>query len=144
MSTLQLDRPYATSEERALPAPRVRHLPSERPIARPSVRPVRATRRKANVTGRLVTLAFVALLSFGVSSLSGQVMLEKARHEKAAAVARTKEAQRAEVALREKLDDLTSADRIAEWASAHGFMPADVSPAPVPKGHSGAHYAYAR
>jgi hypothetical protein len=71
-------------------------------------------------------LAFVAAVAYTVSTLLGEVMIEKARKDATVARARTTEARRAETVLRDRVEALTRLDRIEGWAKADGLVFAGV------------------
>jgi hypothetical protein len=66
----------------------------------------------------------VVLLTFFASSLAGHVAVEKARREGLRALERAKEARKAEVVLRNRVDLLTGIRSVETWSAANGFAPA--------------------
>jgi hypothetical protein len=64
-------------------------------------------------------------LTYLVSSMTGQVMVEKARREGISASGRALEARKVEAELGKRLDMLTSFASVDEWAKTHNFLPPD-------------------
>lgn len=85
------------------------------------------------VLSRAMMFACIALGTFLVSSMCGQVMVENSRREGLRAVSRLKEARKAESILRRRLDALTSLASIESWSKAHGYFPPDVLVQPQKK-----------
>lgn len=83
------------------------------------------------VATRTLILGCIAAISYVASSLTGQVMLEKARHEEIRALVRAESARKMETALRSRLDDILRPDRVEAWALGHGFVPRDAVAAPA-------------
>jgi hypothetical protein len=104
-------------------------VPATRPIVqtRPSLRVV--TRSRADVMRAILTrcavFGFVALATSAGTSLSGHVMVEKARRDGIRAAERAREARSAEAVLRQKVNNLTSLFSVQEWALTHGFQAPD-------------------
>ncbi|HZH98756.1 MAG TPA: hypothetical protein VEX38_07270 [Fimbriimonadaceae bacterium] len=91
---------------------------------------LRVVARKRNPLGSiLLTLGMkffvIAGIAFFVSSLCGQVMVEKARREGLKAVERSRDARKAEAILRRRLDSLTSLSSISEWAKGNSLIAPD-------------------
>jgi hypothetical protein len=64
-------------------------------------------------------------VTYLVSSLTGQVMVEKARRDGIRASSRALEARKVEGELSKRLDLLTSFASVDEWAKTHNFLPPD-------------------
>jgi hypothetical protein len=64
-------------------------------------------------------------LTFLVSSLTGQVMVEKARREGIRSMQRAMDARKVEAVLRHRLDSITGLTSVDEWAKTHGFFAPD-------------------
>jgi hypothetical protein len=64
---------------------------------------------------------FVAVTAYGVSSIAGQVAVEKSRREELSARERTKSLILQETALKSNIVALTRPDKIDEWARANSF-----------------------
>lgn len=62
-----------------------------------------------------------------VSSLAGNVMLEKARRESIQSTRRAREARSAVAVLRRTIDSMTSYSAINDWATSHGYRAPDQS-----------------
>jgi hypothetical protein len=95
--------------------------------ARPKARP--RARRKSLVssqsTAKITTFLIIVGVTYLVSSLTGQVMVEKARREGISASGRALEARKVEAELGKRLDMLTSFASVDEWAKTHNFLPPD-------------------
>ncbi len=79
----------------------------------------------ALVLGRTALFMGLSAMTYLVSSLSGQVMLENARRDGIAAQRRAVEARRSEVMLRSRINELTGFSSLEGWAVAHGFVAPD-------------------
>lgn len=152
MSTL-LDRPVETT--RPQPAARpvglqpkirvepdvrpIRHRPVETPLRTPSKAPSetlveiprKATKKGASVgvgffvlTKAMLFLAFFSL-SYVASTLSGHYLVEKSRNMGIAASTRATVALQSEREVQRRIDVLTSASAIEDWALSHSFRPTD-------------------
>jgi cell division protein FtsL len=77
---------------------------------------------------RAMAFALVTFMVYGCSSMFLQVKAEQVRRDRLQARERVLEAQKAETMLRERLDRLTSAAAIDEWALSHGFVAPDAAP----------------
>jgi hypothetical protein len=101
-----------------------------RPVvqSRPNLRVTTRSRSKVigAVVARCAVFAVVALATSAASSLTGNVMVEKARRDGIHAAERSRDARAAEAVLRRKVNELTSIASIQEWAIAHGFEAPDV------------------
>jgi hypothetical protein len=71
------------------------------------------------VRGILFGLVIVAV--YLASSLTGNVMMEKARREGLRAQERAQAAKKTEAGLRQSIDAMTGITAVGEWALAHGF-----------------------
>jgi hypothetical protein len=72
-----------------------------------------------------MTFCVLAASTYLVSSMSGQVMVEKARRDGITAQRRATEAKRAEAGLRSRINELTGFSNLEAWALAHGFVASD-------------------
>lgn len=115
------NRPQATSPSSTIQSPAMPRV----------VRRVRTKKKAesaaAELTFRAVGFVCIAWLAFMASGLAGQLMLEQARREHLAAAGRCRVATRDEALLRAKLDEMTSASKVEEWATAHGYVAADAN-----------------
>ncbi|MBI5707786.1 MAG: hypothetical protein HZC36_12450 [Armatimonadetes bacterium] len=98
-------------------------------LARPRIRARAATRTNSLLAVRTSVFFTVVALTYVVGSLSGQVLLEKARRESLQSLARAQEARQAEAVLQHQVDGLLSLDSIAGWARANGFIAPDAAQA---------------
>ncbi len=137
MSAVPATRPTPTIERpQARPTVRTRPVSTPELRTRPNpvpVRPVPRTRTQARtrpsvvpkMLARTLGLSVVALAAFSVSSLSGHVMVEKARGEGIRAAERARVARNAESGIRQRVDALTTEPSIEKWALANGFRAPD-------------------
>ncbi|HWA84297.1 MAG TPA: hypothetical protein VG820_12710, partial [Fimbriimonadaceae bacterium] len=79
----------------------------------------------SRVLTKSATLVAVTLAVFFASSLSGQVMVEKARRDGLRAVGRAKDAAKEVALLRQSVQDMTQPSRIDAWAEENGFVSPD-------------------
>jgi hypothetical protein len=95
--------------------------------AAPRLRARVARRSKTQTALKSRALAFATIVAstYLVSSLFGQVMVEKARREGISAVARASDARKMEAVLTRRLDSLTSLTSVDQWAKTHNFFPPD-------------------
>jgi len=129
MSVAPLER-QATHNTTVIERPSLQPRPSQRPKSKPRVHVrVQVTERRQARTNpalfiatRAIVFGVICLFTYATSSLAGQVMVEKARRQGIAAKERAIEARRAEATIRERVDSLTSARSIEEWALAHGLQ----------------------
>ena len=114
--------PYAD----ALPRVPIRELPRvfEREAALPRRR-ARSRVRPSVLVEKATLFLAVTVITCAASSLSGQIMVEKARREGLRAQERASVAQRSEAALRIQVNKLASAPAIEIWAQEHGFVTVD-------------------
>lgn len=113
------------------PEPVVRTPEVRRPVAtpapqaKPKAKARRKAKRKINVGARVAVFSTLALVSFMVNSMAGNVMVEKARREGIQAAQRTREARNVQAALTRQVMALSSADASADWARSRGFVAPD-------------------
>ncbi|MBC8066079.1 MAG: hypothetical protein H7Y17_14700 [Chlorobia bacterium] len=112
-------------------------LPITRPHidTRPRLRVATGTRPSVAsqfMNGALGFLA-VAVVTFGASSLSGHVMVEKARRDGIHAGQRLKAAKAAQTVLSVKIAEISSSNELVVWAKRNGFVAPDVAPKPSRK-----------
>src|SRR5258707_7821110 len=88
-------------------------------------RVARRSKTQAAWKTRAVAFATIVATTYLVSSLFGQVMVEKARREGISAVARATEARKMEAVLTRRLDSLTGLTSVDQWAKTHNFFPPD-------------------
>jgi len=103
-------------------------IPASRPIAVRSQTKRRAKSRSkvfTNIVGGVTLFGAVALTTFLVSSMAGQVMVEKARREGISAQRRAIDAKRVEGGLRVRINELTGFTAMDNWALSHGFVAPD-------------------
>lgn len=77
------------------------------------------------VVDRGIVFGVVAFLAYSGSNLMGNAFVERARQDAISARKQTLIAQKSEASLRAKVNDLTSIDRVSDWATAHGMVTAD-------------------
>jgi hypothetical protein len=127
MSVVSLDKP--TAKERVKVSPRRVDRRAAAPEVKLRARVLERRRSKSAIVGLLLVhsmmFSMIAGLTYGASSLYGQVMVESARRDRIEAKERADQAKKGEVLLRERLDKLTQAAAIDEWAFAHGFRAPD-------------------
>lgn len=104
----------------AVPATRTTTGPAVRPQLRVHVRPKPSI--GSVVLNRFFAFSCIAIFAFFVSSLCGQVMVEKARREGIKALSRAVDARKEEASLRRRIDSLSSLSSIDDWARTHGFV----------------------
>jgi len=96
-------------------------------------------RRRRTVLGNLVAgvalFGVTSFMAFGISTLSAQVMVEKARQEGISARSRTAQAERQIEGLQDRVAALASPSRVATWAPNAGFVSSEqlVDPRAVPE-----------
>ncbi|QYK53496.1 MAG: hypothetical protein KF824_01075 [Fimbriimonadaceae bacterium] len=121
--------PYITVREqytqtKRKPAPRPR--PTE--AASVAVKPRRKAKAGMNAiefaVSQVVTFTVVAAIVFGFSVLMGSSFNEIARRQTAAATTRARAAETDIVRLRDRLDRLSNASVVGDWAKTRGFVPA--------------------
>lgn len=103
-------------------------IPIGRPLKGRSERREQARRRSeawGNIANSAALFICIAGTVYLVSSMVGQVMVEKARREGIRAASRSIEAKKAESMIRRHVEALTSLSAVDEWASAHGFLAPD-------------------
>jgi len=76
-------------------------------------------------SGRSAAFASIMGLTYLVSALTGQVMLESARRQELTAKERASSAHRAEASLREQVYTMLSGASIERWATSHSFVTPD-------------------
>ncbi len=125
MSALPLlEAPTITRPQRPFQRPGVspRRKSVARPVARPRALPKQHVRALEIFTERALLFCGVAIATFMVSSLVGHVMVEKSRRDGIAALARVREASRAENLLQEHVYALANDQAVQAWAFQHGFV----------------------
>ena len=106
-------------------------VPVQKPIIVPKPRPELRVEQgvkpavSTNVLSRCIAFGVLTLGVYFVSSLSGQVMVEKARREGMSAVTRAKDAVKEESTLRERVQALTRSSAVDTWAQENGFLSPD-------------------
>lgn len=95
------------------------------PSLRVATRPRARARSQSNFLVVGIVFCGLSYAFYGISSLAGSVLAEKARRETIAAVGRTKSATVAVDSLRRQVDQLRSLDAIDRWAAQNGFVAAD-------------------
>lgn len=97
-----------------------------RPVTAPRVRIKTRVIPKSNtsvyVLRKLTTLFTCMFAAFLLSTISGQVMLEKVRREGILARQLVVDSHKIENSERRQLDAITNPIAIEEWAEAHGFV----------------------
>lgn len=82
---------------------------------------------------KVTLFMIVAGVAYLVSSLSGQVMVEKARRDGISASRRAEDARKVVAELSKRLDALTSLGAVDEWARNHSFLAPDQLVGSVPE-----------
>ena len=92
-------------------------------LTQPRVRRRSRARSKTGAAALVRATWFVIIVgtTYLASSLSGNVMMEKARREGLRAQDRARTARKAEVVLRQEIDGMTGMTALADWALSHGF-----------------------
>lgn len=96
------------------------------------------TKKRAKASSATLTNAFAYTLLFAalvgatwvISSLAGNVMVEKARRENIQSTRRAREARSSVAVLRRSIDSMTSYSAVSDWAISHGFRAPDQSVQP--------------
>ena len=137
MSVANLEKTINEGKTPVAPRPRVKSQPAPKPRTRPTITirtevQERTAARPRSPWGARIAACFTAfVVTYGASSLAGQVMVERARRMEITARERAREARKTEASLRARVDMLKSPGAIEEWATRHGFgTPSNV---PVPK-----------
>jgi hypothetical protein len=96
-----------------------------RPKAQPQLRVEQGTKSSVATVILVKSAIFcgLTLSAFFASSLTGQVMLEKARIEGIHAIERSKAATKEDALLRGRVQALTSSSAIDSWATQNHFIP---------------------
>lgn len=81
----------------------------------------------ADVAVYSLFFAILVGITWIVSSLAGNVMVEKARRECIQSAKRAREARSSVVVLRRSIDSMTTYSAISDWATSHGFCAPDQS-----------------
>lgn len=81
----------------------------------------RRVRIPAAVSACATTFTIVLGMTYLVSSLSGQVMAEKARQDAIRASEKALDARKIEAELSKRLDEMTGFNAIDQWAQTHNF-----------------------
>jgi hypothetical protein len=81
----------------------------------------RRSRISEAVQARALTFIAIVGVTYLVSSLSGQVMVEKARQDAIHASQRALDAKKVEAELSKRLDEMTGFNAIGQWAETHNF-----------------------
>lgn len=119
MSAVPVQKPIIIAQ----PKPNLRVAEKSRP----------ATRTAA--LGRFAGLVALMLGTFFVSSMVGQVALEKTRREGIRISARANEAARSESQLRDEILDLKQPSAVDAWAQENGYVPPERLAALMAKGN---------
>ena len=133
-ATQVVDRPRVQPRRAPQTTPRTTPRTTPKPHVQVRVRVVQQPR--TNVAGawalRAAAFGGIFLSTYVASALTGQVFVEKARRQEIAAKERAIAARRAEAEIRERVDALTSAAAVQQWASARGYIAPDAQ-VPDPK-----------
>lgn len=110
------------------PAPKTETVPittgrAARAIPLPAAKP--RVKAKSKTSSRLTTFAIIAGLTYLVSSLTGQVMVEKARREGIRAAEKATEARKMVEELNNRLASLKDLPAVDGWAKTHNFFQPD-------------------
>lgn len=96
---------------------RARNVSGRRSRSRSKV----AARVLSTIVSRLIVFGVVAIATYFMSSMAGQVQMEQARKEGARAKLRLMEAERSADDLARKVSALQDETRVALWAESNGF-----------------------
>jgi cell division protein FtsL len=83
---------------------------------------VARARAKERLVGKAIILMSLTIISFGASSLSGQVMVEKTRQDGYSASKRADFAEQQEKDLQADIEHLLRPATIEQWATENGFV----------------------
>lgn len=83
------------------------------------------SRSASRILGHVAAFSAVIAVSYGVSSLAGNTLMEKARREGLNAQARSRQAKMDVALLRDRIERLTSMQSVEQWASFRGFVSPD-------------------
>lgn len=128
MSAIPIEAPIV-DRPRSRPTTHVRPRPAARPEI--SVRVRIGTRRRSRIhplalaVQKSFLFAVVAMVTFSVSSLVGNVLLEQARRDGLSASQRARAARSSESSVRRTLDRQSGVVPAQSWAAANGFVPID-------------------
>lgn len=106
-------------------------VPVQKPIIiarpKPQLRVEQGTKPAVASTlfAKSAALALFVVAVFFASSLAGQVMVEKARRDGLRAVGRAREAAKEVALLRDKVQAMTQASAVDNWAQENGFVSPD-------------------
>jgi len=108
-------------------SPRIRLEPERRPTVEA---PVKVQKRSSTRTARALALKCCLFcgvfgVSYVASTLSGHYLVEKSRNLSNEATTRASVAAQAERDVQRRIDVLTSASSIEDWALSHSFRPTD-------------------
>jgi hypothetical protein len=84
------------------------------------------------VLGKAIALGIVFSVTYGASSLCGQVLVEQSRRESLRASVRAQTADEQEHQLSASLESITGPKAISDWAAANNFDGPPVLTAPTP------------
>ncbi len=106
------------------------YVPSERPVYVPTEAPAKLRKKAKTSVGRVVAVKSamfcgVFALTYVASTLSGHYLVEKSRNLSIDATLRASAAIKGEQEVQRRLDALTSASAIEDWALSHSFRPTD-------------------
>jgi hypothetical protein len=114
------------SSAKSAPKPQV--VVRARLVSYPQTRKHARAHRLETAVFRVLMFLCLAMTAYGVSSVGGQVAVEKSRREELSAVERTKSVKLMEAALRSDIVELSRPDKIDSWALANEFENAGVTP----------------
>ena len=121
MSALPLLKSPARRPEPTLRPRRAPLQPGRIYTGRAKPMPRQRVRAIESAFERGLLFAGVTIAVFMASSLMGHVLVEKTRRDSLMALSRFRDAKKAEVALQQQVDALTSMGAIQTWAFDHGF-----------------------
>ena len=97
-----------------------RRVPAAKPVYRTRPRPVRRPRSGA-ITKSLLLVGVVTMVTYIVSSIAGNTLLENARRDRIRSVERTQSSREDVARLRRVLDSMVSLDAVSKYAAAQGM-----------------------
>jgi cell division protein FtsL len=120
------EKPNATSRPSVVRTPKIvtttRIAPATLPKSQARARAVARARAKERLVGKAIILMSLTIISFGASSLSGQVMVEKTRQDGYSASKRADFAEQQEKDLQADIEHLLRPATIEQWATENGFV----------------------
>lgn len=120
--------PYITVREqytqtKRKPAPRIRPAEEASVAVKPRAKKKAGMNSLEFAASQFVMFSVVVAIVFGFSVLTGSSLNEMARRQTATATTRARAAESDIVRLRDRLDRLSNASVVGNWAKTRGFVP---------------------